>query len=386
MLLRITGRTMYDKATIQILFRFSQIPITIYDLNWNQLMRVPSNLIEPGKYERNIFEKLQTELITNDHCFLPYQEMVPIGIGGCTDGTMYYVLGPVAYGRTDDFMCRQFIKKNSIRECYKSQLESVYSLIEYFIGRKLEDYTGDTVKESLITNEAIRQIDNFDQNHSFMDELTWFEHITNGDYEYMDNQVFSTTTSHPVILDNLMKNEEYITAISISLAARAAISGGVSSSEGFLNNDIFLKRLSECRNVQEVINLKKESQVYFAKLVANNKKKNAMNIYVEKAKKYIETNRFKQVKIEDVAREVGLSKNYLQKLFKSNEGVSISEYISDVKIEAACNMLKYSDRKIRDIAEYLHYGSVSHFSVAFRNKMNISPKEYRDRNRRITFL
>lgn len=387
---------MYDKATVRILFRFSQIPITVFDSEWNQLVKFSTNNSEPMGYEIGKFEKLKRELSENSFCFISYDDNVPIGIAGCQNENVKYVLGPVAYGRTDNFDCRQFIKKYKIRECRNVQIEALYALIEYLIGNKTEDNDNlsslilteqntSPDEKHMITNEALRQIDNFQQNHTYMDEISWFNHIRNGDYEFIEKQEFGMAASHPVILEDLAKNEEYMTAISISLAARAAIEGGVSSSEGFLNNDIFLKRLSECKNVMEIISLKKESQIYFAKLAALHRKKNTMNIYVEKAKKYIVAKRFNRISVQEIADEVEISKDYLQKIFKRYEGIPITEYISDIKIEAACNMLKYSDRKIQEISEYLHYGSVSHFSIAFRRKMYMSPKEYRDKNKQLTF-
>lgn len=388
---------MYDRNTIQILFFFSQAPITVYDSEWNPLEMFSSNFIEPKDFEIRKFEELKSAIKDKEFCLIPYGENIPIGICGCRGDQQYFVIGPVAYGRTDDFACRTFIKKNKIRECPNLQIGALYALAEYFIGRKetpdsrvklLDDAMerDDSMAEKdMITNEELRQIDTFQTNHTYMDEVAWFEHIRNGDVEFMEKHAFSEALSHPVMLMDLKKNEEYITAISISLAARAAIEGGVSSAEGFLNNDIFLKKLAECKSISEIILLKKKSQVHFARLVAQHRKKDTMNIHVEKAKKSIAAKRFNPVSLQEIADEAGISKDYLQKIFKQHEGISITEYISNMKIEAACNMLKYSDRKIQDIAEYLHYSSVSHFSIAFRKKMKMSPKQYRDQNQKMSY-
>lgn len=385
---------MFDKPTIQILFRFCQIPITIFDLEWNKIEKISSHDVEPKIFEINKLDELKKEICEKPFCLISYGENIPIGICGCRGEQEYYVLGPVAYGKIDDFACRNFVKKHKIRECPNVQLEALYALAEYLAGNVnktnnqsdiVVEQDTSVVEKSMITNEELRQIDTFQANHTYMDEIAWFDHIRSGDVEYMETHSFAKVPSHPVMLASLMKNEEYITAISISLAARAAIEGGVSSSEGFINNDIYLKKLAECKKVTEVIQLRKESQIYFAKLVAQHRKKNTMNIYVEKAKKSIAAKRFNQISLQEIADEAGISKDYLQKIFKQHEGIPITEYISNVKIEAACNMLKYSDRRIREIAEYLHFGSVSYFSIAFRKKMNLSPKQYREQNKKITF-
>ena len=135
-----------------------------------------------------------------------------------------------------------------------------------------------------------------------------------------------------------------MTVISISLAARAAIEGGLSSAEGFINNDIYLKKLSQCKTVFEMDRLRRESRSILPRLVADHKKKSTVNFHVEEVKKNIISKRFTKISIQEIADDLGLSKEYMQKLFRKYEGISITEYISDIKIEAACNMLRYSDR------------------------------------------
>ena len=81
--------------------------------------------------------------------------------------------------------------------------------------------------------------------------------------------------------------------------------------------------------------------------------------------------------MQGIADELGISKDYMSKLFKKHEGLPIIEYILNIKIEAACNMLKYSDLQVSDIALYLHFGSLSYFSRVFKKKMGMSPQQYR---------
>ncbi|MGN1261658.1 MAG: helix-turn-helix domain-containing protein, partial [Candidatus Enteromonas sp.] len=45
--------------------------------------------------------------------------------------------------------------------------------------------------------------------------------------------------------------------------------------------------------------------------------------------------------------------------------------------EEAKRLLRYGDKPISQIAEYLGYSSQSHFSTAFRDATGLSPKEYR---------
>lgn len=388
---------MYDANTLKILFRFSQIPVTVYTLEWTRIESFASFIKAPETFEKNRLEKVKEGLAGKKFLFLSYDPLVPVALCGCRGEEEYFILGPFSYGPTDTFECRNFIRKNKIRECPKCQLEDIFAFVSYLTGEEFQeerrkDILGELLpdreegeNQELITREELRQIDSFQKNHTYMDEQLLYDHIKEGDVEYLEKQDFYEAPSHPIIIDDLKKNEEYMTVISISLAARAAIEGGLSSAEGFINNDIYLKKLSQCKTVFEMDRLRRESQIYFARLVADHKKKSGVNFHVEEVKKNIISKRFTKISLQEIADELGISKEYMQKLFKKYEGISITEYISDIKIEAACNMLRYSDRKIQEIAEYLHYGSVSHFSTAFRKKMHQSPKEYRDQNRKTVF-
>ena len=388
---------MYDANTLKILFRFSQIPVTVYTLEWTRIESFASFIKAPETFEKDRLEKVKEGLAGKKFLFLSYDPLVPVALCGCRGEEEYFILGPFSYGPTDTFECRNFIRKNKIRECPKCQLEDIFAFVSYLTGEEFQeerrkDILGELLpdreegeNQELLTREELRQIDSFQKNHTYMDEQHLYDHIKEGDVEFLQKQDFYEAPSHPIIIEDLKKNEEYMTVISISLAARAAIEGGLSSAEGFINNDIYLKKLSQCKTVFEMDRLRRESQIYFARLVADHKKKSGVNFHVEEVKKNIISKRFTKISLQEIADELGISKEYMQKLFKKYEGISITEYISDIKIEAACNMLRYSDRKIQEIAEYLHYGSVSHFSTAFRKKMHQSPKEYRDQNRKTVF-
>ncbi len=101
-------------------------------------------------------------------------------------------------------------------------------------------HSGELVNESLV-QEEMRQFDSFQKNHDYREEEYGLEHIISGDVQWVKEHMEELIPSHPVFLDNVIKNEEYIAVIAISLVARASIQGGLISQEGFLINDIYLK-------------------------------------------------------------------------------------------------------------------------------------------------
>ena len=60
-------------------------------------------------------------------------------------------------------------------------------------------------------------------------------------------------------------------------------------------------------------------------------------------------------------------------------GVTAIEYITHLRINASCEMLRYTDQKIIDIAQNCGYYNLSNYNRIFRKKIGVTPKEFRNR-------
>ena len=104
------------------------------------------------------------------------------------------------------------------------------------------------------------------------------------------------------------------------------------------------------------------------------------NTYVDKAVIYIQSN-FANVKIADVARNIGINRSYLTKIFKARMGVSPQEFLMECKLNYACKLLLETDAQIQDVSRRVGYDNLLTFSKIFKDKYGISPKNYRIQNR-----
>ena len=95
---------------------------------------------------------------------------------------------------------------------------------------------------------------------------------------------------------------------------------------------------------------------------------------------YIHRNLNHRLSIEDIAAEAGLSRSYLSTVFRQSMGVPLNRYIADAKLDEAARLLRYTDRSIADIAEYLCFSSQSHFQQVFKAKFGVTPRTYRASN------
>lgn len=83
------------------------------------------------------------------------------------------------------------------------------------------------------------------------------------------------------------------------------------------------------------------------------------------------------IKIEAIANELYVSRDYIGKLFKQKAGYNLSEYITKVKMEHAKFLISKGGYKNYEISERLGYKKVDYLSQLFKNYVGCTPSEYR---------
>ncbi len=91
---------------------------------------------------------------------------------------------------------------------------------------------------------------------------------------------------------------------------------------------------------------------------------------------YIAANYDKNISNDELARLTGLSIVYFRKLFKQVTGTPPINYIQNLKMRKAKEMLKSDYSSIADIACSLGYNNVYEFSKSFKNYVGVSPSMY----------
>lgn len=94
---------------------------------------------------------------------------------------------------------------------------------------------------------------------------------------------------------------------------------------------------------------------------------------------FVESKIYEPLTVADICRQFSLSRSTLQLLFKNTVNQSPKKYISDMKLERSCQMLKENKYTISEISLKLGYSSIHYFSNAFNQKYHISPSEYAKR-------
>lgn len=101
------------------------------------------------------------------------------------------------------------------------------------------------------------------------------------------------------------------------------------------------------------------------------------NIAVEKTKQYIAENFHLNLSLDSIAREVHLAPAYLSYLFKQVEFVTITEYLTTVRLEHAKELLQHTTHKANEISGMVGYLDNKYFSRLFKRNTGMTPIEYR---------
>jgi len=94
---------------------------------------------------------------------------------------------------------------------------------------------------------------------------------------------------------------------------------------------------------------------------------------------YMEKNYWDKINLSRLARQVNLNESYLCRVFKKETGKSIINYLNDIRMEKAGELLKQSQVTVKEVAASVGIGDPFYFSKIFSKYYGISPTEYKNK-------
>ena len=98
---------------------------------------------------------------------------------------------------------------------------------------------------------------------------------------------------------------------------------------------------------------------------------------VRMIKEYIGEHYSENITLSDIADIVFLNPAYLSAMFKKETGQTLTQYLIDVRIDKAKEMLRNPEKSIGEIACLVGYQDERHFSKLFSKMTGVKPTEYR---------
>lgn len=100
---------------------------------------------------------------------------------------------------------------------------------------------------------------------------------------------------------------------------------------------------------------------------------------VSRVKEFCRQNYNTDCSLDDISSSVYISKNYLAQVFKEKTGMSLWNYVTDLRVEKAKELLALAEVKATMVAELVGYKNASHFGRVFKERTGLTPKEYQQK-------
>ena len=118
----------------------------------------------------------------------------------------------------------------------------------------------------------------------------------------------------------------------------------------------------------------------FALTVRDKNSGDRYGLLIREAQEYIAENYGNSdFSLNMIAGYIGVSPSYFSSIFKQSTGQSLIEYLTKVRIDRACELLKCTNLRTSEIGEKVGYNDPHYFSATFKKIMGQSPKDFKAR-------
>jgi AraC-like DNA-binding protein len=124
---------------------------------------------------------------------------------------------------------------------------------------------------------------------------------------------------------------------------------------------------------------KSETNVHLASKEYLNLKFSTGNKRIASIHEYLMNNYLEEVNLKSLAELVNMAEGSLCRFFKMNMGITIFEYLNQIKTEFACKLLMDNDLSIMRVCFDSGFNNLSHFNKQFKKSTGVTPSEYRKR-------
>lgn len=322
--------------------------------------------------------------------------------GIVTGHNAIYIVGPVSFASPvylncdyNELMLEEEIEKYVPQVNPDDYLEDILFL-NHMITR-VESTTEQIIETNCLNHDHTGKVqkhfnDILFENHEnnvhhnpYDQEMREFGSIENGDLIQLEKSLqedYDGTIG--TLAKDPLRNLKNLGIVLVTLASRAAIRGGLSPEISFSLSDSYIQQIEECKDLALVAPLAHKAEFQYAEMVHEIKEKQKgilkkqKNPRINKCKDFIFSHLHDRITLEDLAAEADCNPNYLSQLFKECEGISISGYILQEKINRAKNLLIYSDYSYIEIATYLGFSSQSHLGTQFKKHTGYTLRQYRE--------
>ncbi|WP_431027750.1 AraC family transcriptional regulator [Lysinibacillus sp. LZ02] len=190
------------------------------------------------------------------------------------------------------------------------------------------------------------------------------------EYSILEKKLFTKSTIQPNLFKIVISN------IVVTLC-RATMEGGVDSLEIIKLYNEIEKELPKLENIAEIQQWMRQI-IHFLIQALSKAHSSKTSGSINRAIQFIEKNYCHGITLEEVAETVQLTPNYFSNAFKKVTKHSFIEYITNLRIQRAKELLLKLNLSISDVSNQIGYYDSRYFSRVFKNIVGKTPSQYRN--------
>lgn len=217
-------------------------------------------------------------------------------------------------------------------------------------------------------------------------ELAFYETIKEGDVESLEKKNDWDSINMPergLLSKDPIRNLRYHMIVSIAMITRFCIEGGLNEQEAYTLSDSYINQIDVVGDEKGLKRLHRDLCFDYAGRMRELRRVNhPVSIHCMKAIDYVYNHLQEPISLQELADEIKVNVTHISKLFHKEMGQTLGSFIREQKINAAKNMLLYSEYSCAEVAQYFAFASNSHFTKVFKELTGLTPTQYRNKKYR----
>ncbi|MBN2047404.1 MAG: helix-turn-helix domain-containing protein [Anaerolineaceae bacterium] len=316
-----------------------------------------------------------------------------------------FVIGPIYTSDVSESLMIEYARDNQlIRQSTKTLLEifrrtPVYSYLEFSrliamlyyllyqqtlnisglmmgnLPREIAEFASEAGR-----HQESRPYQAFDGHATYTFEQYIWECIREGQVEKLRRHLHAGAFGKTGEISNRdpLRQQKNLFISSITMAARAAIEGGLNIEIAYSLSDLYIQQAEAMKDLLPIMTLNENMLYDYAERTRAAKHQTHYSAAVKDCCDYIDHHLREPLLIKEIAEQLGFSPDHLSRKFRHETGEPLNDYIRHAKIAEAKSMLRHSGMPLSEISELLSFSSQSYFSAVFKQLVGVTPKQYRE--------
>lgn len=263
-----------------------------------------------------------------------------------------------------------------MRELLTSFRTAEYAISKRFMESSDQIMRKENKSEKVHSLEGITGLGNIEKSRSMIEK-----YLRNGSLEELDSFLQTYFESIPEANMNSILMRQYIAMDFYVMTASFIEKMNLSKEELHERSERLKEAISSMAPVEEIKNLIHDF-MWSVLVLRDQVSGQQYSDIIQKAKQYIEEKYMSDaVSLNTVASNVNMSPSYFSSIFSKESGKTFVEYLTEVRMEKAKELLMCSTLKTSEIGFEVGYKDPHYFSYIFKKTQGCSPKEYRQRRK-----